>query len=91
MHDTNEPQHVRRVGRGILLVVVTALLATFLTGCATTNSSCPPWPKAGPEVAKELKRTLQENGQPKPEWEHFWLWMQRLNKLQKQLEVCHEP
>jgi len=78
----------RRVGKGTLLTGVSIILLGLSTGCTTTTSSCPPWPKAGPKVADELERTLNEQGQPKPEWRDTWQWLQRLDKLEKQLEVC---
>lgn len=79
-----------RGGKGILPIAVVLNLPLFLSGCLTTSCDCPAWPKAGPEVAKELERTLKENGQPKSEWEHTWNWLQRLDKLEKQLKVCNE-
>ena len=75
-------------GKGTLRVAVPVILLGLLAGCATTTSSCPPWPKAGPRVADELERTLNEQGKPKPEWQDTWDWLQRLDKLEKQLKVC---
>lgn len=55
-----------------------------LGGCetATFNASviCPPWPKAGPQVADELSRL------PALDYPATWEWIARLEKLRDQLE-----
>ena len=60
-----------------------ALVASFLTGCASaTISSCPPWPVGGPVVAAELERL------PDAEYPALWAWLGRLAVLHDQLAEC---
>ena len=64
-------------------LAVIAIVASFLSACTTaSSSSCPPFPEAGPEVAKELEEFPFDGN------EHFWDWMSSLDKLKDQLEAC---
>ena len=64
------------------------LLATCFSGCATAGSDparlCPPWPPAGAEVAGELERSCL----PEARCPALWGWLQRLDRLKRQLDAC---
>lgn len=56
---------------------------SFLSSCTQISyNHCPAYPIAGKEVASELE------GIPFDDYEHFWEWLGRINKLRKELELC---
>ena len=55
------------------------LLTLSASGCAKAGCDCPPWPIAGPAVAKELDYL------PEKEFPALYEWLARLDKLRDQL------
>ena len=57
-----------------------------LNSCAVTNSdhivSCPIYPIAGENVAKELEKADYTS------FPYTWEWIGRINKLRLELELC---
>ena len=57
-----------------------------LSSCAAEPSepvcSCPVYPVAGPEVARELEQADYAS------YPHTWEWIGRINKLRQELELC---
>lgn len=57
-----------------------------LSSCTTERSepvfSCPVYPVAGPEVARELEHADYAS------YPHTWEWIGRINKLRQELELC---
>ncbi len=64
------------------------LLTIFCGGCATAGSDsgrlCPPWPSAGAGVARELESLCL----PEERCPALWDWLQRLDRLKRQLDAC---
>lgn len=67
----------------LITLGITSCLPEWLGGEEDINP-CPPWPVAGPNVAEELNEIPFEGN------EHFYEWLDRLDKLRQQLEVCRE-
>jgi hypothetical protein len=54
-----------------------------LSSCAPVSSDyCPIYPVAGEKVAVELEKIPYEN------YENFWEWIARINKLRQETELC---
>ena len=61
------------------------IVTLFLSGCggaAVSSSACPPPQWADQEVAEELE-TIPFEG-----YEDTWAWIDRVDKLNQQLEEC---
>ncbi len=59
------------------------LTASMLWSCSSiTYSECPVFPKGGESVGKELENVPYQN------FENFWEWIGRLDKLRQELELC---
>ena len=59
------------------------LSLSCLTSCAAANyeTSCPVYPVAGKEVAREIENITGAA---------FWEWLARINKLRQELELCRQ-
>lgn len=54
-----------------------------LNSCAPVSSDyCPVYPVAGEKVAAELEKIPYQN------YENFWEWIARINKLRQETELC---
>ena len=59
------------------------LTASMLWSCSSvTYSECPVFPKGGESVGAELENVPYQN------FENFWEWIGRLDKLRQELELC---
>lgn len=56
-----------------------------LSSCAVDNSDiCPTFPLAGSRVAEELEQAEYKD------FKNTWEWIGRLEKLKRQLDLCHD-
>lgn len=73
----------------ILLLSLLALLVICSSACTpTTYSGCPPYPVGGKKVADEVQRSCLSQDTKENLCPHLFLWLDKIGKLQKQLEAC---
>lgn len=63
-------------------------LMLFLSGCQTTISSCPAYPKAGKKVAAELQVACFTQDTDETLCPNTFEWLDRIGKLKDQLDAC---
>lgn len=73
-----------RTSKLLLLLGALIVLTIFLSGCARTISSCPPYPVAGPAVGAEIKKVCN----PVSDCPRLFEWLDRIGKLKDQLDLC---
>lgn len=75
-----------RLKNPVFMPVLMPAVLLCLSSCVAEPSepvcSCPVYPVAGPEVARELEQADYAS------YPHTWEWIGRINKLRQELELC---
>lgn len=87
MSKTNNSEIMQRLtpSKKQLLLSLLLSLALCLSACTTISSNCPAYPIAGEDVALELEVACGYNLELCP---NIANWLDRVDKLKQQLEVC---
>ena len=70
----------------VLMPAVLLCLSSCVAEPSEPVCSCPVYPVAGPEVARELEQA--QSLKFKTVIDHTWEWIGRINKLRQELELC---